>query len=227
MDLNNNSKVISSVTVNLGGTSTLATGGFELLSSSGDTTSVNLNGGTIVANGNDPAAGFFPNLSSTLLNGTTLTVQVQAGGGTINNNGFHITIGQALQDGGGGSSDSMTFTGSGTTALAGANTYSGATTINGGTLFAGAANSLSPNSSVNVTGGTLDVSGSPQTIPGLTVGASGTLNLGIGNLLTDTGAASFGGTLNVLGSPSGSSVELMSYTSDSGSFASVPHLRGI
>ena len=60
-----------------------------------------------------------------------------------------------------------------------------------------------------------------QTIPSLTVGLSGTLNLAIGNLLTDTGAATFGGTLNISGSPSGSSVELMSYTSDSGTFASV------
>jgi fibronectin-binding autotransporter adhesin len=126
---------------------------------------------------------------------------------------------------GGNQTTALTVNG-GSLTFTNANTYSGTTTINGGTLLAGAANSLSPNSSINVAGGTLDVSAAPDQIPGLTVGASGTLNLAIGNLLTDTGTASFGGTLNVSGSPSGPSVELMSYTSDSGTFANVPTFVG-
>jgi autotransporter-associated beta strand protein len=65
-----------------------------------------------------------------------------------------------------------------------------------------------------------------QSIPSLTISATGTLNLGIGNVLTDTGTATFGGTLNVSGTPSGPSVELMSYTSDSGTFANVPTFAG-
>ncbi len=55
----------------------------------------------------------------------------------------------------------------------------------------------------------------------MAVSSSGALNLGIGNILTDTGSATFGGTLNIIGTPTGPSVELMSYTSDSGTFSTV------
>ncbi len=141
----------------------------------------------------------------------------------VDTNGRNVTWATALTSSGG----SLAKLGAGTLTLNAQETYSGATTIGGGTLLVGAANYLSPNSSVNVSGGTLDVSAAPEQIAGLTVGASGTLNLGIaGGLLTDTGTASFGGTLNISGSPSGSPVELMSYTSDSGTFASVPTFAG-
>ena len=140
----------------------------------------------------------------------------------IGGNNGNISLGIPITGVGG-----LTKTGSDVLTLSSAaNTYGGATTVNGGTLLAGAVNSLSPDSSIEVATGTLDVSGSPQTIPSLTVDPTGVLNLGIGKLLTDTGTATFGGTLNVSGTPSGPSVELMSYTSDSGTFATVPTFAG-
>ena len=54
----------------------------------------------------------------------------------------------------------------------------------------------------------------------LTVGEQGSLNLTIGNLLSSTGAASLGGTLNLFGTSSGTE-ELISYLSYSGSFSSI------
>ena len=60
----------------------------------------------------------------------------------------------------------------GTTTLTGANSYSGATNVSAGTLRAGAPNTFSPNSAVTVaSGGTLDLTGFDQTLPGLTMPA--------------------------------------------------------
>jgi autotransporter-associated beta strand protein len=113
---------------------------------------------------------------------------------------------------------SLVFNGLGTQVLSGVNNvYSGSTNVAAGTLVAGATNALSPNSAVNVSGGTLDVSGYGQTIPSLNVSA-GTLNIGLGNVLTVTGAASFGGTLNISSGTVGTLPEtLISYGSDTGS----------
>ena len=104
--------------------------------------------------------------------------------------------------------------------LGGANTYTGGTTITAGTLKAGAANTLSPNSAVTISGGTLDVTGFAQTVNSLTVGSLGSLNLTIGNLLTSSGPASLSGSLNLFGS-SGGTADLMNYLSYSGSFSGV------
>jgi fibronectin-binding autotransporter adhesin len=154
---------------------------------------------------------------------STQTLAMGINGGTVNTNGNNVAFANAIVTSQGGA---FIKAGAGTLTFSGANTYSGATDVTGGTLLAGVANALSPNSTVNVTGGMLDVSGSAQSIAGLTVSASGTLNLGIGNALTDTGTASFGGTLNVSGTPSGSVVNLMSYASETGTFASVPTFAG-
>ena len=54
---------------------------------------------------------------------------------------------------------SLTQAGTAALVLTGSNTYSGGTTISAGVLLAGAINSLSPNSAVTVSGGTLDASG--------------------------------------------------------------------
>ena len=68
----------------------------------------------------------------------------------------------------------------GTTTLTGANSYSGATNVNAGTLRAGAPNTFSPNSAVTVaSGGTLDLNGFSQTVPGVT--NAGLVNMGIGH----------------------------------------------
>lgn len=81
------------------------------------------------------------------------------------------------------------------------NTYSGATTIYGGTLKAGASNTFSPKSSINLTTATtaLDFNGTTQVIGGLW-GAAGSpvLNCGtltIGNNTTGQTGGTYAGTL--------------------------------
>ena len=102
------------------------------------------------------------------------------------------------------------------------NTYSGATNISTGTLIAGAVNVLSPSSPIQISSGTLDVSGFNQSIPSLTM-TGGTLKLGANTttsiVLTDTGAATFAGALNLVGTPATLPDILMTYTSETGAFA--------
>ena len=122
------------------------------------------------------------------------------------------TFGGALQDGSGG----LNFTlSAGTLTLTGTNnTYSRSTTINGGILKAGAASTLSQWSNMLIgPAGTLDATNFNQTVSSLSV--SGALNLTIGNLLNVSNAASFaaGSTLNLFGTPSGGTDELISYGS--------------
>jgi autotransporter-associated beta strand protein len=62
---------------------------------------------------------------------------LQAGGATINTEGYDITISQALADGGGGG---LTKTGKGTLTLSGANSYSGSTLVSQGALISTPAN---------------------------------------------------------------------------------------
>ena len=93
-------------------------------------------------------------------------------------------------------------------------------TVNGGVLTTLGADVLSATTAVTVSGGTLDVSGNAQQIQSLSVGNSGTLNLGVGNLLSVSGSAGFGGTLNVVGM-SGGSAELVAYGSYSASFGAL------
>jgi outer membrane autotransporter protein len=86
----------------------------------------------------------------------------------------------------------------GTTILTAANSYSGPTNVDGGTLRAGAPNTFSPNSAVTVAaGGTLDLNGFNQTVPGLT--NAGLVNMGTGTpagtLLTTTSYIGTGGTI--------------------------------
>ena len=89
-------------------------------------------------------------------------------------------------------------------------------------MTAGAVNSLSPNSAIVVSGGTLDVTAGSQTVNAPWMGNSGTLNLSIGNTLISSSAATLAGTLNLsnlAGIVSGTT-DLMNYLSYSGSFAS-------
>jgi fibronectin-binding autotransporter adhesin len=174
--------------------------------------------------------GTFNNVSSgTLnLNGSSASISM-LNGGTI-----HLgTVSTALTiSNGGTTAGSITGLGSlivsgGTLNLSGINNYSGGTTLTAGTLVAGATNALSASSSFNVAGGTLDVSGYNNSIAALTVGPSGTLKLGFGNLLSTSSAASFAGTLNLLGTaPATSSLPetLISYASETGTFTTVTGL---
>ena len=83
---------------------------------------------------------------------------------------------------------SLTLTGSGLS------NYAAQTLLSGGVLQAGAANVLSPNSVMRITGGTLDLGGFDQTVAGLT-GAAGTVqSTGAATLTIDgTGTRSYGG----------------------------------
>ena len=88
----------------------------------------------------------------------------------------------------------------GSTTLTAANIYSGATNVEGGSLRAGALNTFSPNSAVTVaSGGTLDLNGFNQTVPGVTNG--GLVNMGTGTapgtVLTTTGYTGTGGTMAI------------------------------
>ena len=113
---------------------------------------LNLKGGTIKATATN--ASWMPAASYT-------TASVQDAGGTIDNGGFNVTIGQVLSHGGTNATDGgLAFVGTGITTLSGANAYNGGTTINAGTLkltnanalggstFAGGAGSLVFDSSV-------------------------------------------------------------------------------
>jgi hypothetical protein len=79
---------------------------------------------------------------------------------------------------------------------------------------------------MTVSGGTLDASGYANTVKSLTMTSAGTLDVGIGNLLTCRNAATLGGTLNLSGVPSGPFVELMAYGWETGTFATVAGLPG-
>ena len=78
------------------------------------TASLVFNGGTLVANG----------ASTQGLIRNDLPVTVNAGGGTIDNDGLNVTVHRAISGAGG-----LTFTGSGTTTLNGAVSYSGKTCV--------------------------------------------------------------------------------------------------
>ena len=92
-----------------------------ILSKNGSgTANFNFNGGTLIPTAN----------SATFLQGLTAAT-VQTGGGTINTNGFNVTIAQPLLDGGGG----ITKTGNGILTLSSnASTFIGNVNISGGTL---------------------------------------------------------------------------------------------
>jgi autotransporter-associated beta strand protein len=109
----------------------------------------NLNGGVLTTNGVTKTAaagtGTFNfdggtlragSASATFMTGLTGAV-VKDGGAVIDSNGFSITIGQALTDGGG--NGGLTKLGAGTLTLTGANTFTGDITIAGGTLSIGSA----------------------------------------------------------------------------------------
>jgi fibronectin-binding autotransporter adhesin len=169
------------------------------------------------------------------LHGANQTVGSLSGAGTVTTSsplefstltaggdGTAQTFSGVLQNGAG--TLGLTLAGPGGLTLSGPNTYSGPTTINGGVLAAGAHGALSPNSDFTINGGTLDVTNSTQTIQSLTFSQSGTLNLSIGNVLIlagTIGANLSSGTLNLFGSPNGTTEELLSYLSYSGSFATV------
>jgi autotransporter-associated beta strand protein/T5SS/PEP-CTERM-associated repeat protein len=142
----------SSGTINLNG-GVLAVGAI-VENNGGGGGHLNFNGGTLRATGH--SGGFLANFEAS-------DVQLLAGGGTIDTNGFNVTAAAALQGAG-----DLTKAGSGTLTLSGASTYTGATNVNAGTLALAGSSNIASSSLITVnTGGTL-------TAPNLQVGASGT-----------------------------------------------------
>jgi autotransporter-associated beta strand protein len=139
---------------------------------------------------------------------------------TVGNNGANTTFSGSLSGSG-----SLVKVGSGALTLTVSNTYSGVTNISAGGLIAGAPGVLSPFSDMIISG-LLDASLHPNTVKSLNMTSGGTLDLGAGNLLASTNAATLGGTLNLSGVPSGSLVELLAYSSETGTFATVTGLPG-
>ena len=165
----------SSVSLNGG---TLAVGAFFKTAANAETLS--LNGGTIKANA--ASAIFFPSL-------TGLTANVSTNGALFNDNGFNITIAQALSHDatlGATADGGLTKSGAGVTTLSGTETYSGATLVNGGTLLVSGV--LGTNLVTVATNATLSGNG---TINGATtVQLGGTVQPGLGGLDTATFAIS-------------------------------------
>jgi fibronectin-binding autotransporter adhesin len=113
-------------TVNLNGGTLMVTNVNQNLGGTNGTSVFNFNGGTLKAIGSHP--NFMAGLSA---------ATVQAGGGVIDDNGFALTIGQPLLNGGG--AGGLTKLGSGSVTLTGTNTYQGPTTVNAGRLTVSAA----------------------------------------------------------------------------------------
>ena len=194
----------------------------RLLKSNNGTNALNFNGGTLQATSTNSGATFWASSA-------TLTANVRNNGGTIDNNGTSIAIGQALVHstiGGDNATDGgMTFTGSSTTTLTGANTYTGATTISAGTLALSSTGSLTSTTLSIAAGATFDVSAkssyslSSNTIT-LSLNASSIGGINAGALAVDFSSAAL--TLNLTTATPGSSYDyLASSLAATGNLASV------
>jgi autotransporter-associated beta strand protein len=128
------------------------------------TKTITFNGGTLRA-----AAA-----STTFLNATAgLAVNVGNGGGTLDTNGFDITVSAPFSATGSGG---LTKTGAGTLTLSGTNAFTGATTVSQGTL---AVTGAFTSSAVTVTNGGTAVA----------TGTMGATTIAAGGTLTGTGTA--------------------------------------
>lgn len=126
--------------------------------------------------------------------------------------------GQIGPAGSSGDNLALTKNGAGTFTISGANTYSGATTISGGTLALGALNTLPNASAVSIGAGTLSAATvGTETAGTLDVTGAATISLVAGAqvVFADSsggGSATWGGTLNIVGFVSGSSLNFGSST---------------
>jgi fibronectin-binding autotransporter adhesin len=121
-------------------------------------------------------------LGNVALGGGTLTTKVDSGTSAITG---------VIANGG------LTKTGAGTLTLGGANTYTGDTTVTEGTVTLGAANRIADGSSLNLSGGTLNLNTHSEQVNNLTFSNGGGLDFG-----AQSGANYFLFT-NISGTPSG------------------------
>ncbi len=140
----NNNAIGGAVTFNMSGNSTLTGATFTATGANQGQTILNFNGGTIVATAGDGAAVFFPALGPTV---TPLKANVLAGGITVNDGGFGITIAQPLVNGS-GTDGGFPKMGGGSVTLAANETYNGPTRVNAGDLIV--TGSILNDSSLNV-----------------------------------------------------------------------------
>jgi fibronectin-binding autotransporter adhesin len=159
----------------------------------------NSNPGTSVLNNDGPASKFDFSATTGFAGDGQLTAGAIAGSGffwlgsntlTVGSANTDTTVSGVIQDGGaaGGTGGSLVKTGTGTLTLSGKNTYTGSTTVLNGTLQAGAVDTFSPDSAIDVTAnGTLDLNNFSQKVAGLT--NAGTVNMGTtpGTVLTVNG----------------------------------------
>jgi fibronectin-binding autotransporter adhesin len=147
--------------INLNGGTLTLTGGINYQNSNTNGTTVNLNGGTLRA----------ASSTATFWNhNANVAAVVGASGGTIDTQGYDITVSQVL-----GGSGALAKSGAGVLTLSGANTYSGPLTVNAGHL--NVTGSLGALSSLNVTPST-QFSYSPATPATLNMAASAPVTLG-------------------------------------------------
>lgn len=141
---------------------------------------LNLNGGTILALGNNPT--FIHDITE---------VFVGAGGITFDSQGYNIGIAQELDDSGGGN---VIKNGAGTLTFSGANTYSGNTIVNAGSLIV----ATSVGNSVNYT--IADNAGFGVTV--LSAGAQvSAANFSLGNSAGTTVSLDFGNIASPASAP--------------------------
>ena len=196
----------TTISQTIAGTGGLAKSGSGTLSLTGANTysgSTIISGGTL-AIGSDGALGNVNNgvtfdsgtlqLLGTFNLANTRAITLDAGGGTINTNGFNTTISQVIGGQGG-----LTKTGAGTLTLSGTNTYAGTTTVSGGVLAISSQTNLGTASSVVLDGGTLRTLANRTFTTAISLGAGGgtidTLDM---TLLT--GVVSGNGGLTKIGS---------------------------
>jgi autotransporter-associated beta strand protein len=217
LNLNNGAAATNpTININLGGTSiTSATNILLSNMADGNPTTMNMTGGTLTATANDPAGTqFFPWFNNpNLALPAIFAFNVGSGGLTINNGGFSISYAQQITDGGGGSADTLTLNGTGTTVLANVNVYSGNTTLNAGTLkianAVGGGFSATGNGNVILNGGVL-ASASAAVVAALQGATTPDPNAGsgqiTGNVIAGSGAHTIApgdigsiGTMNING----------------------------
>jgi fibronectin-binding autotransporter adhesin len=189
----NTSTMFTGVIAGTGALTKIGTGTMTLGGANTYTGATNVTAGTLrFVGGGSVAAGSAVSVSSgaTLdLNGTAQTVGSLAGAGSVALEGGSLAAGanngstlfSGTMDGAG----SFTKLGTGTLTFGGANTYTGATTVAGGSLRFVGGGTLSDQSAVEVlSGATLDLNGTTQTVGSLA---------GAGNVLLGTGALIVGG----------------------------------
>jgi len=187
---------------------TIANGGVVVFAGSNNytgTTQINNSGTLRISNdnalGNAGNSIAFDNgslqLGASFIPSAGRAIVLNAGGGTIDTNGFATTLGQNIS----GSGD-LGKVGAGTLVLSGTNSFTGGVNINGGVLNVATAAALGNGGPIGINGGTLQLAGN------FSLGASQGVTLGAGNasidsnIFTATLAGAFGGSggLTKLGS---------------------------